>query len=153
MGIEHTIMALLAGALIGSHFLFMRERIRRRRAVMERESLRADFHLKERVEQDKFFAHEQRLLERIESLMDAATAAEKKTADERAEVKRLTNVIIQMKQARHELPPEATDERWGKHIVDEVAYDQPKEEDETLERDIAAFDAEVTQEVGRSLHL
>jgi len=48
----------------------------------------------------------------------------------RAEIKRLTNVIIQLKERGYALRPEDTDERWGSYSMDEVEaemVEQPRQ--------------------------
>jgi len=68
---------------------------------------------------------------------------------ERAEVKRLTNIIIRMRKARQELPPEATDEHWGRYVVDETKLPpEPEDEEAHLLREM---DREVLAEIQGSL--
>lgn len=53
----------------------------------------------------------------------------------RSEVRRLTDVIIHMKDQGKVLPPETTDERWGSYVIDN---DLELEEERRRERAAAA---------------
>lgn len=70
--------------------------------------------------------------------------AKDKILDEtRAEVRRLTDVIIHMKDQGKVLPPEVTDERWGSYVItDELEL----EEERRREREARAAAARAADE-------
>jgi hypothetical protein len=84
---------------------------------------------------------------RVRAWADIAAAARAQLEAERAEVKRLTDVIIQMREKRMELGPEATDERWGRYVITDEAELAEERRRRAEAHDVDAFDDEVRREL------
>lgn len=71
------------------------------------------------------------LVSRAQLVMAAevTTALRRDLKFEREEVKRLTNIIIQMRQQGYSMGPEAMDQRWpgGKYVMDEYEADAARD--------------------------
>lgn len=70
---------------------------------------------------------------------------------ERAEVKRLTDIIVQLRERHMELPPEASDQRWGRYVMtdEEALAQEARQRDES--REVQSFDQAVRAAVGEAL--
>jgi hypothetical protein len=89
--------------------------------------------------------------------LEVTQALRKDLKEEREEVKRLTNVIIQMRQGGFNLSPEHTDERWpgGRYVIadyeQEMVASQPMSPPVEQDGEAARVEQELSAMIERDL--
>lgn len=77
-----------------------------------------------------------------------AMRAARELAEARAEIRRLTDVIISLKEQRFVVPPGHGDEVWGRYVMDDGA---PKPDQREPASEVEAADRELLREIHAAL--